>query len=159
MRISVVGLRGFPQVQGGIETHCENLYPRLAKCGLNITVYARKKYRVSDPDDVKTIWLPCIHNQYAETVSYMFFAFFHILFNKPDIVHVHGIGPALFAPLFRLMGCKVVLTHHGASYKSNKWGDFAKKMLKKGEKIGIKYANRTIVLNECSRSSLYASLC
>jgi len=154
MKISVVGLRGFPGVQGGIETHCENLYARLAKTDLNITVYGRKKYRVHDSSDIKTVWLPCFHNQYLETISYMFFAFFHILFNKPNIVHIHGIGPALFAPLFRLIGCKVILTHHGADYKRGKWGFFAKKVLKIGEKIGIKYANRIIILSECNRSSL-----
>jgi hypothetical protein len=159
VRISVVGLRGFPGVQGGIETHCENLYARLAKTDLSITIYGRKRYRVNDSSDVKTVWLPCFHSKYLETFSYMFFAFFHILFNKPDIVHIHGIGPALFAPLFRLMGCKVILTHHGADYKRGKWGFFAKKVLKTGEKIGIGCANRIIVLNEYGRSNLYASLC
>ncbi|MDR2593985.1 MAG: glycosyltransferase family 4 protein [Fibromonadaceae bacterium] len=154
MKISVVGLRGFSGVQGGIETHCENLYARLAKTDLNITVYGREKYRVRDSSDVKTVWLPCLHNQYLETISYMVFAFFHILFNKPNIVHIHGIGPALFAPLFKLIGCKVILTHHGADYKRGKWGFFAKKVLKIGEKIGIKYANRIIVLNECNKNSL-----
>jgi len=154
MKISVVGLRGFPGVQGGIETHCENLYTRIAKTDLNITVYGRKKYRISDSSDMKMVWLPCFHNQYLETISYMFFALLRILFNKPDIVHIHGIGPALFAPLFKLIGCKVILTHHGADYKRGKWGFFAKKVLKIGEKIGIEYANRIIVLNESSKNSL-----
>ena len=30
MKIVVPGTRGFPGVQGGVETHRENLYPRLA---------------------------------------------------------------------------------------------------------------------------------
>jgi len=153
VKIAVLGLRGFPNVQGGIETHCENLYPRLAKSGLNITVYGRKRYRAVDSSDVKIVWLPCIHNQYLETISYMFFAFFHILLNKPSIVHIHGIGPALFAPLFRLMGCKVVLTHHGADYERGKWGFFARNVLKIGEKIGSKFSNSIIVLNKSSSMS------
>jgi glycosyltransferase involved in cell wall biosynthesis len=155
VKISVVGLRGFPGVQGGIETHCENLYARLAKTDLSITIYGRKKYKVHDLSCIKIVWLPCFHNQYLETFSYMFFAFLHILFNKPDIVHIHGIGPALFAPLFRVMDCKVILTHHGADYKRDKWGFFAKKVLKIGEKIGIKCANRIIALNECNRNALH----
>ena len=157
MKISVVGLRGFPGVQGGIETHCENLYHRLSKTGLDITVYGRKKYRVTDPGDVKIIWLPCFHNKYLETISYMFFAFFHILFSKQNIVHIHGIGPALFAPLFRLIGCKVVLTHHGADYNRGKWGSLAKKVLKFGEKVGLMCANRIIMLNECNRGKFACS--
>jgi len=154
VKVTVVGLRGFPSVQGGIETHCENLYARLVKTGLSITVCGRKRYKVRDPSSIKIVWLPCFHNQYLETLSYMFFAFFHIFFNKPDIVHIHGIGPALFAPLFRLIGCKVILTHHGADYERGKWGFFAKKVLKIGEKIGVKYANRIIVLNECNKNHI-----
>lgn len=152
MKISVVGLRGFPQVQGGIETHCEHLYSRLAKTDLEITVYGRKRYKVNDPSKVKIIWLLCIHNQYLETFTYMILAFFHILFNRPHIVHIHGIGPALFTPLFKLIGCKVILTHHGADYERGKWGCFAKIVLKIGEKIGFKFANKIIVLNECCKN-------
>ena len=29
--ICAIGLRGIPDVMGGIETHCEHLYPRLAR--------------------------------------------------------------------------------------------------------------------------------
>ncbi len=29
MKIVVVGLRGFPNIQGGVETHCEELFPRI----------------------------------------------------------------------------------------------------------------------------------
>ena len=39
MNIVVLGTRGFPSVQGGIEAHCEKLYPRLAKRECRITVF------------------------------------------------------------------------------------------------------------------------
>ena len=29
MKIIVTGLRGFPNIQGGVETHCEKFYTRL----------------------------------------------------------------------------------------------------------------------------------
>ena len=41
MKIIVTGLRGFPNIQGGVETHCEKLYPRLSKLGVNVTVVTR----------------------------------------------------------------------------------------------------------------------
>ena len=41
MRIVVVGLRGFPNIQGGIETHCEELYPRIAQLGHEVIVVRR----------------------------------------------------------------------------------------------------------------------
>lgn len=37
MKIVVVGTRGIPDIQGGVETHCEELYPRLAAMGHDVT--------------------------------------------------------------------------------------------------------------------------
>ena len=37
MKIVVVGTRGIPDIQGGVETHCEELYPRLAAMAVSYT--------------------------------------------------------------------------------------------------------------------------
>ena len=44
MYVLVVGLRGFPGIQGGVETHCEQLYPRLAQLGAKVEVVTRSSY-------------------------------------------------------------------------------------------------------------------
>lgn len=44
MKIVVVGTRGIPDIQGGVETHCEELYPRLAAMGHDVTVVRRSCY-------------------------------------------------------------------------------------------------------------------
>lgn len=31
MKITVTGTRGIPNIMGGIETHCEELFPRIVK--------------------------------------------------------------------------------------------------------------------------------
>ena len=38
MKIYVLGTRGFPDIQGGVEKHCESLYTRIAQKGFDITV-------------------------------------------------------------------------------------------------------------------------
>ena len=48
MKVVVVGTRGFPNVQGGVETHCRQLYPALAKLGGDVTVFTRVPY--ADPN-------------------------------------------------------------------------------------------------------------
>jgi len=158
VKIAVLGLRGFPNVQGGIETHCENLYPRLAALGYNIRVYGRRHYLKTKNSfefcKVEVVPLPCIHIKSLETLSYMVFCWFACLFNKPDIAHIHGIGPALLAPLFRILGIKTVLTHHGQDYQRNKWGCISKKILRIGEWIGVKYANAVIALNDFTKDFL-----
>ena len=45
MKIGVIGTRGFPEIQGGIETHCMELYSRIGLIeGNRITVYRRTPY-------------------------------------------------------------------------------------------------------------------
>ena len=34
MKIIVTGTRGIPDVMGGVETHCEELFPRIARRGM-----------------------------------------------------------------------------------------------------------------------------
>ena len=38
MKVVVTGTRGIPNVMGGVETHCEELCPRLARLGADVTV-------------------------------------------------------------------------------------------------------------------------
>ena len=42
MRIDVIGTRGFPGIQGGVERHCERLYPQMK--GVSVRVFRRKPY-------------------------------------------------------------------------------------------------------------------
>jgi hypothetical protein len=78
MKIAVLGTRGFPGIQGGVENHCEHLYPRLAANGCDVAVYVRKPYlqKKWDTKDipeyrgVKLIALSCPKNKFLE-------AFFH----------------------------------------------------------------------------------
>ncbi len=38
LKIAVLGTRGFPGVRGGIEAHCENLFPRLVNKGCELEI-------------------------------------------------------------------------------------------------------------------------
>ena len=150
MKICAIGLRGIPDVMGGIESHCEALYPRLVDQH-DITVIARSPY-VDDEyyfKGVHVIPIWTIQHKLIETFLHTFLALCYARFIiKPDVVHLHAIGPALFAPLARLMGMRVVVTHHGADYNRQKWSRFAKWMLRLGEKSAVLFANRVIVVGK-----------
>ncbi len=45
---------------------------------------------------------------------------------KADIVHIHAIGPSIAIPFAKLLGLKVVVTHHGPDYDRKNWNFFAK---------------------------------
>ncbi len=151
IRVAVLGTRGIPDVQGGIETHCQHLFPRLAGMGFDITLYARRGYvKTDDPYDfegVHIVPLKCSHKACFEAVTHVFRCYGKIRKSPPDIVHIHAIGPALFVPLFRLTGAKVIYTHHGQDYMRAKWGRFAKFVLKMGERLGTRFSHRIIVIS------------
>ena len=48
MKVVVCGTRGFPNVQGGVEKHCEELYSRLVKLGCDVLVFTRTPYISKD---------------------------------------------------------------------------------------------------------------
>jgi glycosyltransferase involved in cell wall biosynthesis len=64
-----------------------------------------------------------------------------------DLLHVHSVGPGLCVPIARVLGMKVVFTVHGADYEREKWGPLARAMLRLGERLGARNANRTIAVS------------
>ena len=44
MKVAVVGARDFHGVQGGVETHCEKLYPTFVKQRCDIIVFTIKTH-------------------------------------------------------------------------------------------------------------------
>ena len=152
LRIIVLGLRGVPEVQGGVERHCQELYPRLAKRNCDITILARKGYVVEYPYEYKSvkivpIWAPKIKS--LEAICHTTLGIFWLSMHRKhyDILHIHAIGPSLLAYLARRLGFRLVVTNHGPDYDRQKWGEVAKFMLRLGEKMGGLYANEVIVIS------------
>lgn len=152
MRIAVCGTRGFPGVQGGVEKHCEELYPRLVKLGCEVLVFTRTPYisennRLSEWQGVKFYHLWCPRKKSLEAITHTFLAVSLAKKFKPDILHIHAIGPCLMVPIARSLGFKVVMTHHGPDYERAKWGRIAKIALKQGESWGVKFSHRIIAIS------------
>ena len=158
MKIAVVGLRGIPNIMGGIESHCQQIYPRIAKEDVQITVIGRSPYlesRRSEYEGISVIGLWAIQNKFLETFLHTFVAVIYAaIFIRPNVLHIHAVGPALFTPLARLLGLKVVVTHHGADYDRQKWNAIAKFILKSGEKMACLFANKVIVVGRSLTSTL-----
>ena len=151
MKICIIGTRGFPKIQGGVEKHCEALYVNIAKLynAIDIFVFRRKPYIVSTPDynRLHFIDLPSTQIKGVETVIHSFFSTWVSIIKRADIIHYHNIGPALFSPLAKLFGIKVVLTYHSANYEHKKWGRFARLVLKLSEKIAFIFSDKIIFVN------------
>jgi glycosyltransferase involved in cell wall biosynthesis len=151
-RVMMLGSRGIPNVQGGVEKHIEMIGAELVNMGWEVDVIGRRQYLESSSENlwngirVIPLWAPktMILEAIGHSVVGVFFAARH----RPDVLHIHAVGPALVAPLARLFGLKVIVTHHGYDYERQKWGRFAKRMLKLGEAFGMYTSNGRIAISQ-----------
>ncbi len=150
MKIVVTGTRGIPNVMGGVETHCEELFPRIAQRGFDVTVIRRSNYvndGLKEWHGVKLADIPSPKKKSFEAIIHTFRAINEAKRLGADIVHIHAIGPALLIPYAKTLGMKVVFTHHGPDYDRDKWGFAAKTILKLGERMGCMFADDVIVIS------------
>lgn len=152
MKIVVVGTRGIPNIQGGVETHCEELYPRLVKLGCDVTIIRRSCYvtddnHVTDYKGVKLIDVYAPRRKSIEAFVHTTLALFKARCLNPDIVHIHAVGPSICTPLARLLGMKVVSTNHGPDYERQKWGRLAKSVIFYGERFQARCSNQIIAIS------------
>ena len=123
MKVVVTGTRGIPNILGGVETHCEELFPRIAQKNIDITIIRRKSYvydSLTEFQGVKLVDIETPKKKSFEAIIHTFKAILKAKNLHADIVHIHAIGPALLTPFARLLSMKVVFTHHGPDYDRDK---------------------------------------
>ena len=155
MKIVVTGTRGIPDVMGGVETHCEELFPRLVSRGFEVTVIRRSAYVHDGLEEwrgVRLLDVPSPKKKSFEAIVHTFRAINEARRLGADVLHIHAIGPALLVPYAKMLGMKVVFTHHGPDYDRDKWGFAAKTMLKLGERMGCMFADDVIVISDVIRN-------
>ena len=134
MRIAMIGQKGMPAVNGGVERHVHELAVRLVKFGHLVTVYSRTWY-VGDNyskniEGVKIKLLPTVHTKHFDTISHSLLATIDAIKNDFDVIHYHGVGPSLLAWIPRLFApkIKVIATFHSIDRYHQKWNWFAKRL-------------------------------
>jgi len=148
-RVCVLGMRGIPGVMGGVESHCEELLPRLAERApqLEIVALGRAPYIGKEKRNyrgVKVVPLPSPTRQSIETLVSSFLGVLYARRIRARAVHIHALASGLMAPLAKLLGMKVILTIHGADYQRAKWGRAARTLLRLGERFGVNNADAVV---------------
>ncbi|MCG7575057.1 glycosyltransferase family 4 protein [Phaeobacter sp. CNT1-3] len=157
LHVMFLGLRDIDGGQGGVENHVAHIAKQLVKRGVQVTVLARRPY------STKGAWqegllsvVPLYSPQSArfEAIVHSMIGVLYAALKRPDILHIQGIGPSIVTPFARLLGLRVVTTHHGKDYDREKWGRLAKFVLRMGEKTQVLFSNVRVVISETLRDEL-----
>lgn len=158
LNIAMLGHKRIPSREGGIEIVVEELSTRMVEAGHSVTCYNRSGHHVSGKEfdgrslkEYKGVKLKSVFTINRKGLAAMTSSFFGAIcaaFGKYDVVHFHAEGPCAMLWLPKLFGKRCVATIHGIDWQRAKWGGFASKYIKFGEKIAAKYADEIIVLSE-----------
>lgn len=153
MRIAMIGQKGMPAIYGGVERHVHELSVRLVQRGHKVTVYSRPWYtkdnKTESVDGVNIKSLPSIHSKHLDTITHTFLATIYAIFGRYDVIHYHGVGPSLWSWLARIFTPQslVIVTFHSIDRKHEKWGGFARWVLKTGERTTCRFPHQTIAVS------------
>lgn len=155
MNIAVIGAKGLPPKQGGIEHCCAELYPRMVAQGHTVDLFGRCSYTDFSPFEqydhqgVRVISLPGTGQRGIDALITS--ALGTIVSNRTnyDVIHFHALGPALFTFLPKLASSsKIIVTCHGLDWQRDKWGKLSSSIIRLGEKAAVQFADSIIVVSK-----------
>ena len=158
LNVAMLGHKRIPSREGGIEIVVEELSTRMVERGHSVTCYNRSGHHVSGKEfdggslkeykDVRLKSVITINRKGLAAMTSSFFGAIRAAFGRYDVVHFHAEGPCAMLWLPKIFGKRCVATIHGIDWQRAKWGGFASKYIKFGEKVAAKYADEIIVLSE-----------
>jgi glycosyltransferase involved in cell wall biosynthesis len=151
LSIAMIGTRGLPATDGGVEMSVEGLSRELVKRGHSVTVYGRRGYcdpAVGVSGGMRQISLGQINTKHLEAISHTALATGHAVFRgNYDVVHFHATGPSLLSWLPQLGGTPTVATIQGMDWRREKWGTLARLVLRLAARVASTVPNETIVVS------------
>ena len=156
LNIAMLGHKRVPSREGGIEVVVEELSTRMVAAGYSVTCFNRRGKHVSGAEiqrinqykGVRIKEVFTIDRKGLAAMTSSFFASIESALGRYDVVHFHAEGPCAMLWLPKLFSKRCIATIHGIDWQRAKWGGFASKYIKFGEKVAAKYADEIIVLSE-----------
>jgi glycosyltransferase involved in cell wall biosynthesis len=144
LKIAFMGIRGIPASYSGFETFVDQIAPRLAAKGCDVTVFNRSNFmkeRFDTYQGVKMVYCGSVPSKHFDTISHSFASLLKSFGTRFDIVYFCGVGNSPLAFLPRLKGAKVILNIDGEDWARGKWGRVARTYLRVSELIACRTAN------------------
>ncbi|BAY87518.1 group 1 glycosyl transferase [Calothrix parasitica NIES-267] len=159
MKIAVIGAKGLPPRQGGIEHYCAEVFPRMVAQGHSVDLFARSSYTDSswlenyDFEGVKVISLPDVRMRGVDAFVTSALGALAATGTKYDIIHFQALGPSLFTSLSKITtNSKIVVTCHGLDWQRAKWGNFSTRLIQMGEQTAVRCAHEIIAVSDALKT-------
>lgn len=155
LNIAMFGHKHILSREGGVEIVVNELATRMAARGCHVICYDRKNSHISgerldkrrEYKGVRIIPVFTIERRGLAALTSSFSAAWKAARSKADIIHIHAEGSAAMCRILKRKNKKVVVTVHGLDWARAKWGGFATRYIKFGEKQAVKHSDEIIVLS------------
>lgn len=146
--VAIIGTRGYPSYYGGFETAVRKLAPYLVDDGWNVTVFGRKgATKADDPSRDARVGIKAtrgIDSKSLSTLTYGLSASLNAFFRKPDVALVMNVANGFWLPLLKMRGISTLVNVDGIEWDRDKWGRFAKQVLRLGAWFTAKFADELV---------------
>lgn len=154
-RLAVVGTRGVPARYGGFETLAEQLARHLDPSDVTLTIYGEKaaysaEERAGDFHGHRRVWMPLSAGG-AQSLLHDALHLFHAAFvERHAAILLLGTSGAWLLPLVRLLRprTRVITNIDGLEWRRDKFGSFAKRLLRALEGIAVRFSDAIIADND-----------
>ena len=161
LTVAFIGSKGIPARSGGVERHVQEVAQRLVRDGMDVLVYSRSWYTKNRQGNWKNIplrFLPSVRTKHLDAITHTALSILDAMIRKFDIIHIHGIGPALLTPLARILTrSRIVVTLHCQDYYHQKWGLIARFALRLGEWCAVQCSHELIVVSRELQRHIWAT--
>lgn len=159
-RLAAFGFRSLPPQPGcaGADKFAEELLPRLARRGFDVTAYNRVYdggggESKREFQGVKIVSFKTVKSKGFDTLIHSMKCTYHILrHNTGDIVHIQNGGNSIWGLFLRMFGKKVYVSQDGVDWARDKWPWYGKLYLYLSSYITASVPNRVIFDNVFAKS-------
>ncbi len=156
VRIAIVGPLRFPNPQGGMTRHVEEIGARLAAAGHDVTVFCKsapreveREYRGMRVHRVRGLRAPG-----WDRLGHTFVASLLAALGRYDVVHFHSLTSSGFSLLPRVLRKRVVVTVHRLEWQDEKWNRAQRRFLQFAEWSAVHGAHALITVSRAFADDL-----
>lgn len=157
LKIALVGSRNFPARHGGLEVVVENVAKGLADRKQAVHVFVGEAQ--TDAENVGPVHVrstKAVKGKYWHTASQILSGLAEVRRLNPDIVNIHGVGPAFPLAIYKKAfgDAPTLVTAHGLDWERSKWPPIARWLFRKIAIRSLKNATSVSCVSESVGSEL-----